>query len=76
MTDQAREIREFWFGRLPLSARALGERMRFWFPDDAAPELTRQRDAAIQGRFEPLEKGHPVPKAVGGPAEVQLLELD
>jgi 4-amino-4-deoxy-L-arabinose transferase-like glycosyltransferase len=30
----------------------------------------------FQGRFEPLEKGHPVPKAVGGPAEVQLLELD
>ena len=28
--------------------------MRFWFPDDAAPELTRQRDAAIQVRFEPL----------------------
>jgi uncharacterized protein (DUF924 family) len=54
MTDQAREIREFWFGRLPLSARALGERMRFWFPDDAAAELTRQRDAAIQVRFEPL----------------------
>jgi uncharacterized protein (DUF924 family) len=54
MTDQAREVREFWFGRLPLSARALAARMRFWFPDDAPSELTRQLDAAIQARFEPL----------------------
>ena len=54
MTDQAREVREFWFGRLPLSARALAARMRFWFPDDARSELTRQLDDAIQVRFEPL----------------------
>jgi uncharacterized protein (DUF924 family) len=54
MTDQAREVREFWFGRLPLTARALAERMRLWFPDDATSELARQLDAAIRARFEPL----------------------
>ncbi len=30
----------------------------------------------FQGRFEPLEKGKPVPKLVGAPGEVQLLDLD
>jgi uncharacterized protein (DUF924 family) len=54
MTDEAREVREFWFGPLPLSARALAERMKVWFPDDAPQELTRQRDSAIRERFEPL----------------------
>jgi hypothetical protein len=29
-----------------------------------------------QGRFEPLEKGQPAPKVIGGQGEVQLLELD
>jgi uncharacterized protein (DUF924 family) len=61
MTDRAREVREFWFGRLPLTARALAERMRFWFLDDAAPELRRQSDTAIRTRFEPLMQ-----QAVGG----------
>jgi hypothetical protein len=30
----------------------------------------------FEGRFEPLEKGKPTPKVVGGQGEVQLLELD
>lgn len=31
---------------------------------------------SFHGRFEPLEKGQPTPKLVGGQGEVQLLELD
>jgi len=32
--DEARSIREFWFGRLPLSADGLNRRIRFWFGGD------------------------------------------
>jgi len=46
--DEARSVREFWFGRLPLSPPALGERMGFWFGED---ELTARRDEQIRSRF-------------------------
>jgi uncharacterized protein (DUF924 family) len=46
--DEARSVREFWFGKLPLSPEALGERMGFWFGED---ELTAQRDREIRTRF-------------------------
>jgi len=46
--DEARSVREFWFGKLPLSAQALGERMGFWFGED---ELTARRDEQIRSRF-------------------------
>ena len=29
--DEAHRVREFWFGRLPLSADALNRRLHFWF---------------------------------------------
>jgi uncharacterized protein (DUF924 family) len=48
--DEARSVREFWFGRLPLSATALKDRIRFWFGDENAP-LRRRRDAHIRVRF-------------------------
>ncbi|HTX24811.1 MAG TPA: DUF924 family protein [Steroidobacteraceae bacterium] len=55
MLDRARELREFWFGRLPLSAPRLEERMQFWFGGDDEEETTqRERDALLRARFEPL----------------------
>jgi uncharacterized protein (DUF924 family) len=44
--DEARSIREFWFGRLPLSADALNRRMRFWFGSGS-----RAHDEQIRVRF-------------------------
>lgn len=53
--DQARSIREFWFGKRPLSAEALSERMDFWFGEDAAQLALR--DEEIRERFgEVLER--------------------
>ncbi|HEY8506805.1 MAG TPA: DUF924 family protein [Steroidobacteraceae bacterium] len=53
--DQARKIREFWFGKLPLTLPAIQERMQFWFGgEDETPELRQQRDEAIRSQFEPL----------------------
>ncbi|HEX4389060.1 MAG TPA: DUF924 family protein [Steroidobacteraceae bacterium] len=51
--DDARSIREFWFGRLPLTADNLNHRLRFWFGADAS-ELRARRDATIRERFAPL----------------------
>jgi len=51
--DEARSIRDFWFGTQPLSAAELNRRMRFWFgADDAA--LRARRDATIRTRFAAL----------------------
>ena len=52
--DEARQIREFWFGRLPLSADELQRRMQWWFGGADSPEEQRQRDAQIRIRFGPL----------------------
>lgn len=49
--DEARSVREFWFGKLPLSPEALSERMGFWF---GADEFTAQRDREIRTRFAEL----------------------
>jgi len=51
--DEARTIREFWFGRLPLTAEQLNRRMSFWFGGEAN-ELRARRDATIHERFAPL----------------------
>jgi uncharacterized protein (DUF924 family) len=48
--DEARSIREFWFGRLPLSADDLNRRIRFWFGGDTT-EFGRLRDDHIRARF-------------------------
>jgi uncharacterized protein (DUF924 family) len=48
--DEARSVRDYWFGQLPLSAPALDSRLRFWFADDSGAEQ-RQRDAEIGMRF-------------------------
>ncbi len=57
MIDRARELREFWFGRLPLTAPRLAERMQFWFGVDEpqSGEAERSaRDQQLRARFEPL----------------------
>jgi uncharacterized protein (DUF924 family) len=48
--DEARSVREFWFGQLPLSASALEQRMRFWFGAEPS-ELRQRRDQQIRVRF-------------------------
>ncbi|MGH8326970.1 MAG: DUF924 family protein [Steroidobacteraceae bacterium] len=55
MADRAREVREFWLGRLPLAGSRLEERMRFWFGGPGEPAAARhERDQAIAARFETL----------------------
>ncbi len=52
--DEARRIRDFWFGPLPMSAQTLEERMRLWFGGKGASASQQERDATIRARFEPL----------------------
>jgi uncharacterized protein (DUF924 family) len=49
--DEARQIRDFWFGKLPLTAQALGQRLSLWFPDDERADVARNWDQAIRARF-------------------------
>src|SRR6195256_5891765 len=58
--DEARSVREFWSGRLPLSAEALNPRMPFWFAGPPS-ELGRLRDQHIRERF-----GELLEQAAGG----------
>jgi uncharacterized protein (DUF924 family) len=48
--DEARSVREFWFGRAPLSAAELERRMGFWFGGQDS-EPGRRRDGEIRTRF-------------------------
>jgi uncharacterized protein (DUF924 family) len=48
--DEARNIRDFWFGQLPLSAEGLNRRLRFWFGGET-PQLRERRDEQIRVRF-------------------------
>lgn len=47
--DEARAVRDFWFGELPLSAAALERRLCFWFGGDAA--ALARHDEQIRTRF-------------------------
>jgi len=49
--DEARQVRDFWFGKLPLSAQALNQRLALWFPGDESASVVRDRDEAIRSRF-------------------------
>ena len=51
--DEARSVRDFWFGKPPLSADALNWRIRFWFGDESAA-LRQRRDEHIRVRFGPM----------------------
>jgi uncharacterized protein (DUF924 family) len=48
--DDARRVREFWFGKLPLNREAANERMKLWFADAAEPDA-QEFDAAIRAEF-------------------------
>ncbi len=51
--DEARAVREYWFGPVPLTPQALGERTAFWF-GGSAPEERARRDLEIGERFAAL----------------------
>ena len=51
--DEARSVRDFWFGKLPPSAAELRQRMRFWFGGEPS-EVRARRDDTIRSRFEGL----------------------
>jgi uncharacterized protein (DUF924 family) len=53
--DEARKVREFWFGTLPLSPEALKRRMERWF-GNLSPEEKQVWDDSIHAQFEPLVK--------------------
>jgi uncharacterized protein (DUF924 family) len=50
-TDEALEVRRFWFGRLPLKADGVKERLALWFgigaDEQRADELVRARFGAL-----------------------------
>jgi uncharacterized protein (DUF924 family) len=48
--DEARSVRDFWFGPRPLSAEELNSRIRFWFGDGSS-QLRHRRDEHIRARF-------------------------
>jgi uncharacterized protein (DUF924 family) len=52
--DEARQVRDFWFGKLPMTAQTLNQRIRFWFSEDVPAELREKRDYMIRARFGPL----------------------
>src|SRR5690242_19921728 len=54
--DEARKVREFWFGKLPLSPADLDRRMQLWFHYGRSPEELEQWDESIRSQFEPLMK--------------------
>ena len=51
--DEARSVRDFWFGTVPLSADALNRRVLFWYGDESSARRQR-RDEHIRVRFSGL----------------------
>jgi uncharacterized protein (DUF924 family) len=49
--DEARQVRDFWFGKLPMTAQALNQRLALWFPADETAPAVRNYDAIIRTRF-------------------------
>src|SRR5688572_10836941 len=47
--DEARKVRDFWFGKAPLAAEQLPRRMELWF--GARPELKQHVDDTLRSRF-------------------------
>jgi uncharacterized protein (DUF924 family) len=48
--DEARSVRDFWFGQGSASAAELNRRMRFWFGDESS-QMRQRRDETIRRRF-------------------------
>lgn len=51
--DEARDVRDFWFGPLPATAASLDERMALWFDTGAGP-ARQEHDREIARRFTTL----------------------
>jgi uncharacterized protein (DUF924 family) len=51
--DEARSVRDFWFGKLPLSPQGFSRRMLFWFGDESSA-MHQRRDEHIRVRFSGL----------------------
>jgi uncharacterized protein (DUF924 family) len=49
--DDARRVRDYWFGKLPLDREALDERMTVWFAGEESAPLAQQHDAALRSEF-------------------------
>ena len=49
--EDARRVREFWFGSLPMTREALEERMKMWFGNEESTERARAWDATIRNEF-------------------------
>jgi uncharacterized protein (DUF924 family) len=49
--DEARQVRDFWFGKLPMTSQALNQRLKLWFGEEARAEVQRDRDETIRARF-------------------------
>lgn len=52
--DDARKIREFWFGKLPMPPEELERRSQLWFGQGISEEERQEWDDAIKAQFEPL----------------------
>ena len=48
--DEARGVRDFWFGKAPLSTEGFNRRMTFWFADESSV-MRQRRDEQIRVRF-------------------------
>jgi len=48
--DDAKKVRDFWFGKTPLSPEQLPRRMDLWF-GNASDEVQRNVDEALRSRF-------------------------
>jgi uncharacterized protein (DUF924 family) len=48
---RAQDVLDFWFGPNPLGADELPRRLRMWFGGDDPPEVRRQNDERLAGRF-------------------------
>ena len=57
--DEARKVRDFWFGKTPLSPEQLPRRMELWFA--SKPDIQKTVDDALSARFGPL-----VERAING----------
>jgi uncharacterized protein (DUF924 family) len=49
--DEALEVRQFWFGKLPLKPDGVSERLALWFGSDTDEQ---QADELVRSRFGPL----------------------
>jgi len=49
--DEARQVRDFWFGRQPFTAETVNRRMQLWFGLGASDKLLQQRDEFIRTKF-------------------------